>query len=112
LAIAGGGGWAECAVETGRLTAISGDRAWIGSAQGETARVACRLPEGLSGAALGLDLETPDAAGASAGAAFERVEADGRERFRFDLSGKSGTSWRRIALAGIAEEPPRGVVVA
>jgi hypothetical protein len=58
LAIAGGGGWAECAVEDGRVTALAGDRAWIGPRSGgNLARVGCRLPALADCGTLGLDFE-------------------------------------------------------
>lgn len=111
LAIAGGGGWAECAVESGRLTAIAGDRAWIGPT-GAAARVACRLPELLPGAALGLDLESPAAfGGQDPGAAFERVESDGQERYRLSAGSEAAGRWRRVPLASATEQPPRIVAV-
>ncbi|HWZ86366.1 MAG TPA: hypothetical protein VN032_09195 [Thermoanaerobaculia bacterium] len=111
LAIAGGGGWVECAVESGRLTAIAGDRAWIGSTDA-AARVACRLPELRPGATLGLDLEAPAVPGGrDPGAGFERVEADGQERYRLDAGSEAAGSWRRIPLASATEPPPRTVAV-
>ena len=45
LSIAGGGGFAECGVESGRLTAIAGDRAWRRDPGRRPGRVACALPE-------------------------------------------------------------------
>jgi hypothetical protein len=116
LLIAGGGGWAECVVETGRLTAISGDRAWIGAADeagtsAQAARASCRLPELRPGAALGLDLECPSVVGAGPGLPTERVEADGRERFRRDLDGKPPAAWFRVPLSDGAEALPREVSI-
>lgn len=116
LGIAGGGGWAACTVESGRLSAISGDRAWIEAADGGGAgepagRVSCLLPELSSDAPLVLDLECPARSGTGPGRAFERVEADGAERFRRDLVAESGSPWRRVPLSDASGSPPRVVAV-
>lgn len=106
LAIAGGGGWADCAIEAGGLTAIAGDRAWIGPAGPEISRCVCRLPDLAPGAAVGLDLEAPVAPSG----AFERVEADGQERSRRDL-GPGPAAWLRVPLSDPLAQPPRAVAV-
>jgi hypothetical protein len=111
LGIAGGGGWAQCAVESGRITALAGDRAWIGVEGAQTGRASCRLPELATGAALGLDLESPTVAAPGPERAFELVEADGQERFRNDLPAAPGPAWRRVSLARPEEAPPRQVAI-
>lgn len=100
LAIAGGGGYAECAVESGRLAAIAGDRAWIaGEAAG--GRVSCVLPDLDSAGTLRIDLE--DAAA--------RVETDGRMRPREGASGNPATGWSRLVLSEAGSPPPRSVAI-
>ena len=100
LAIAGGGGYAECGVESGRLTAIAGDRAWLasGAAPG---RVACALPELDAAGSLRVDLE-----GAPA-----RVEADGRERSRDGASANAATGWSSLVLSEAGAPAPRSVAI-
>ena len=103
VAGAGGAAFADCEVESGRLNAISSDRAWVGPAPDSPDapfRTSCRLPEGLPDGTLGLDLES-----AARGLV---VEADGQARGGgFDLP---DPGWRRLEIAeGSAR--PRSVVI-
>ncbi len=100
LAIAGGGGSAECAVESGRLTAIAGDRAWLASVEGR-GRVSCLLPELDSAGSLRVDLE----------GAPVRLEADGRERSRDDAAGHPATGWTSLVLSQAGWPAPRAVAI-
>ena len=100
LAIAGGGGFAECAVESGRLAAIAGDRAWLAAA-GTTGRVSCLLPELDAAGSLRVDLE-----GAQA-----RVEADGRERSREGAGSAPASGWSALVLSASGSPPPRSVAI-
>ena len=101
LAIAGGGGFAECAVESGRLAAIAGDRAWLAAA-GTTGRVSCLLPELDAAGSLRVDLE-----GAPA-----RVEADGRERSRDGAPrAPPASGWSALVLSAAGSPPPRSVAI-
>ena len=104
LAIAGGGGLADCSVAAGRLHSIAGDRAWL-DAEDEAgpARVACRLPPLSSDAALGIDLEASDLSSL-------RIEADGRERSSFGPGSAPG--WRSAGLSAAGEPAPSSVVLA
>lgn len=95
LLVAGGGGAVvDCAVEAGRVTGITGDRASLG---GDPGRVTCRLPSGLPEGALGLDLEQ------RAGISLEVEGGGDRTVPRSDLS---EASWVRMAIARSAEAPP------
>lgn len=98
LAIAGGGGFAECTVDSGRLTALAGDRAWVAPSAADTlARVGCRLPLGRDCAALAVDVQDREGLIAPA-------EADGEERFvRIPLP---GGGWLRAPLCDAASRPP------
>jgi hypothetical protein len=100
LSIAGGGGFAECSVESGRLTAIAGDRAWLASA-GTPGRVSCLLPELDSAGSLRVDLE-----GAPA-----RVEADGQERSRDGASSTLPSGWAPLVLSKAGSSPPRSLAI-
>ena len=64
LGIANGrGAISSCSIESGRLTALSGNRASVGPLTASTSgtfRVVCRLPEALPDGVLGLDLERPE----------------------------------------------------
>ncbi len=100
LGIAGGRGYAECSVESGRLTAISGDRAWLASGA-SAGRIACALPELDAAGSLRVDLE-----GAPA-----RVEADGQERSRDDASANAATGWSSLVLSSAGAPAPRSVAI-
>ena len=106
LGIAGApGAFADCEIENGRLTAYSGDRAWLGPTDGSSAgafRAECRLPTPLPDGMLGLDCEE------GAGGRLD-VEVDGRP-----TTGGHGlpeSSWRRVDIAE-ASTGPRAVVLA
>ena len=100
LAIAGGGGYAECGVESGRLTAIAGDRAWLASGM-SAGRVACALPELDAAGILRLDLE----------GAPVRIEANGRERSRDGASANPATGWSSLVLSEVGAPAPRSVAI-
>jgi hypothetical protein len=100
LAIAGGGGFAECAVERGRLTAIAGDRAWF-VASVRAGRISCRLPDLDAASSLRLDLE----------GAPGRVETDGRERFDVGVAIDPATGWGPLPLSQAGSPPPRSVAI-
>ncbi len=97
LAVAGGNGFARCVVEQGRVSALSGDRAWIGARESSgRARVVCRLPPLSDQTRVGLDLASPPESG-------ERIEADGRPQSgRLPLT---ADGWRRVPLTGRAGPP-------
>jgi hypothetical protein len=106
LAIAGGGGvYADCIVEAGRLTVIAGDRARVGAGPAAVSstspaggsRVACRLPGLPSEAALFVDLE---------GERWVRISADGRS-----IPCPPGLApWRRLPVTAAGEPAPREIV--
>jgi hypothetical protein len=104
LGIAGAAGaFAECTVENGRLTAISGDRAWFGPAPGSSAgtfRVLCLLPATLPEGTLGLDVAE------AAGGRLD-VEVDGRAPAR---GSAVPDGWQRMELAD-ASTTPRSVLL-
>ncbi len=102
LAIAGGGGaFAECTVEAGRLRSVGGDRAWLDASEG-AARVACRLPPLAPDAGLVVDLESADFAPV-------RIQADGRERLGTEPGSAPG--WRRSELEPPGAPAPSAVVL-
>jgi hypothetical protein len=109
LLIAGGGGvYAECIVEAGRLTVIAGDRARVGAGPAAVSsassaggsRVGCQLPALPPEAALFVDLD---------GESWLRISADGRSIPR--PSGPApALSWRRLPVTAAGEPAPREIV--
>jgi hypothetical protein len=80
-----GGGFAECRLESGRLSALEWRRAHLalapsGAPSGASTRVTCELPAGHGPLRLSLG-------GAPSGSAVERVEADGRELLSRAITG-------------------------
>ena len=102
LAVAGGSGFARCAVETGRLNALSGDRAWIGApGSSGRARVVCRMPLLSAETRVGVDLASPPEGG-------ERIEADGEiQTGRLPLT---ADGWRRVPLSGRSDSAAQVVL--
>lgn len=104
LVVAGGGELVDCAVDAGRLSALSGDRAWLAPlAGGAAARVTCRLSPARVPDTLSLDV-------AAADPARLRIEADGREATRDEPPAVRG--WWRIPVARPGEAAPSVLVVA
>ncbi len=104
LLVAGGGGvYAECAVEAGRLSVLAGDRARFDAAPpaGATGRVRCRLPHLSPEAALFLDLDAPTPV---------RVVVDGRTTEAPGLSA-SIPVWRRFPVTPAGESKPREIAL-
>jgi len=102
LAMAGGG-FADCSVESGRLTGFEWGRARLALASespppGETARVTCDLP--AAPAPLRLRLEDAYAPSGYTGRIVERVASDGRELLRHDIGGPEGATWLEVPLEG------------
>jgi hypothetical protein len=115
----GGGGFAECTVDAGRLTGVEWGRARLSlagesPAPGESARVTCDLPRDRSD--LTLRLEDPYAPSGYTGRVLERVDADGHELLRHDVGGPEGATWlavplrdsRRVTIEILAVRPDPG----
>ena len=115
----GGGGFAECSLESGRLTGIHWGRARLAlssdtPAPGQIARVACEVPADRPG--LTLRLEDAYAPSGYTGRVLERVAADGRELLRHDVGGPEGATWlsvplgsaRRVTVEILAVHPDPG----
>jgi len=107
LLIAGGGGvYADCAIESGRVWVIAGDRARIGSDPPSPGpgRVRCRIPRLPARGPLCLDLETEDPSSI-------RIAVDGRPTVAPAGSPGTGPSWRRSLLTAEEEPSPREIVL-
>jgi hypothetical protein len=106
--VAGGGGvFAECSVEAGRLWVIAGDRARVGADTGGTggSRVVCRLPLLPQQAALSVDLE-------ASGPGSIRIAADDRAvPSPPSASAATESSWHRVPVTAAGEPAPREIVV-
>lgn len=108
LLITGGGGvYADCTVESGRLTLLAGDRARFGSgpaAMSSTSaapggRVICRVPGLSTRAALFVDVEQS-----------ARISADGRS-IPLPPGPAPALAWRRVPVTAAGEPPPREIAV-
>jgi len=107
LLIAGGGGvYAQCAIESGRVWVIAGDRAVVGAdppAPGP-GRIRCRIPPLPTRGALSLDLEVDDPGSI-------RIAADGRPIVAPAGSPGPGPSWRRAPMTAEGETAPGEIVL-
>lgn len=104
LIAAGGGVYADCAIESGRLWAMAGDRARVGPdtpASGR-GRVGCRLPRLAVEAALFADLEAQDSSSI-------RIDADGRPVPVPAGSPGPGSTWRRLPVTAEGRPAPREI---
>jgi hypothetical protein len=107
LFVAGGGGvYADCMIESGRVWLIAGDRARIGSdapASGP-GRVRCRIPPLPTRGPLSLDLETEDPRSI-------RIALDGRPAVAPAGLPGTGPRWSRALLTAEEELWPREIVL-
>jgi hypothetical protein len=99
-----GDGFAECRIESGRLTFFVWRRGYLGFASesptpDESARVTCELP--AAHGPLRLKLQTGYAPSGDAGHVLERVEADGRELLSRDLAGPQDTNLLELPLGDV-----------
>jgi hypothetical protein len=99
----GGGGFAECSLDSGRLTGIHWGRARLALGSdmppaGQVARVTCDVPADRAG--MTLRLEDAYAASGFTGRVLERVTGDGRELLRHDVGGPEGATWLSVPLGG------------
>ncbi len=126
LAIEGGPGRVDCAVDAGRLSELDSRRAVIETfspdpAPGDRARAVCTLPEIPPDGRLVLRFEDAYGAGGLPGRMVQSVAIDGRETLRHDVANAAFAGWieasvadgasaagRRVTFEVRAIEPERG----
>lgn len=110
-----GGGFAECRLESGRLSALEWRRAHLAlapSSRGASARVTCELPPEHGPLRLRLQGALPG----SAGGGVERVEADGRELLSRAVTGAESEldvplgDARSVTVEALAARPDPGSI--